>query len=100
MIYNDKKEIVLEKLKALIATERMTLLNKYTRQTENVYCTLCTEKNMDIITKIFILKFDNEALVDAYMKEDPVVDHPGCWFYEFLNNEMTQPAPIHDPRRR
>ena len=89
MMYNDKKEIVLEKLKALTDTERMTLLNKYMRQTENVYCLFSTEKNLNIITKIFMLKFDNEALVEAYMKEDPVVDHPGCRFYEFLNNEMT-----------
>lgn len=89
MMYNDKKEIVLEKLKALTDTERMTLLNKYMRQTENVYCLFSTEKNINIITKIFMLKFDNDALVEAYMKEDPVVDHPGCWFYEFLNNEMT-----------
>lgn len=89
MMYNDKKEIVLEKLKALTDTERMTLLNKYMRQTENVYCLFSTEKNLNIITKIFMLKFDNDALVEAYMKEDPVVDHPGCWFYEFLNNEMT-----------
>lgn len=88
-MHNNKKEIVLEKLKALTDTERMTLLNKYMRQTENVYCLFSTEKNINIITKIFMLKFDNDALVEAYMKEDPVVDHPGCWFYEFLNNEMT-----------
>ena len=89
VMYNGKKEIVLEKLKALTDTERMTLLNKYMRQTENVYCLFSTEKNLNIITKIFMLKFDNDALVEAYMKEDPVVDHPGCRLNEFFNNEMT-----------
>jgi hypothetical protein len=88
MMYTNRKEIVLERLKALTATERMTLMNRYTRQTENVYCTFSVEKNRDIITKIFLLKFDNDALVDAYRKEDPIVDQPGCRFYEFLNNEM------------
>ena len=88
MMHTNRKEIVLERLKALTATERMTLMNRYTRQTENVYCTFSAEKNRDIITKIFLLKFDNDALVDAYRKEDPIVDHPGCRFYEFLNNEM------------
>ena len=100
MMYTNRKEIVLERLKALTATERMTLMNRYTRQTENVYCTFSVEKNRDIITKIFLLKFDNDALVDAYKEEDSVVDHPGCRFYEFLNNEMTSPAPKHDPLKR
>ena len=88
MKYNNKYEIVIDKLKALTDTDRMKLLNKYTRQTENVYCTFNTEKNIDIITKIFMFKFDNGALVEAYMTEDPVVDHPGYRLYEFLNNEM------------
>jgi hypothetical protein len=88
MMHTSRKEIVLERLKALTATERMTLMNTYTRQTENVYCTFSAEKNRDIITKIFLLKFDKDALVDAYRKEDPIVDHPGCRFYEFLNDEM------------
>jgi hypothetical protein len=99
-MYTNRKEIVLEKLKALTATERMTLMDRYARQTENIYCTFSTEKNINIITKIFILKFDNDALVDAYKEEDTVVDHPGCRFYEFLNNEMTSPAPKHDPLKR
>ena len=99
-MYTNRKEIVLEKLKALTATERMTLMDRYARQTENIYCTFSTEKNINIITKIFILKFDNDALVDAYKEEDSVVDHPGCRFYEFLNNEMTSPAPKHDPLKR
>ena len=88
MMHTNRKEIVLERLKALSATERMTLMNRYARQTENVYCTFSAEKNRDIITKIFLLKFDNDALVDAYRKEDPIVDQPGCRFYEFLNDEM------------
>lgn len=88
MKYNNQYEIVLDKLKTLTDTDRMKLLNKYTRQTENVYCTFNSEKNIDIIIKIFMFKFDNGALVDAYMKQAPVVDHPGYRLYEFLNNEM------------
>lgn len=88
--YNSKYDIVLDKLNALTDTDRMTLLNKYTRLTENVYCTFNSEKNIDIITKICIFKFDNDALVDAYMTEDPVVDYPGYRLYEFLNNEMIE----------
>jgi hypothetical protein len=87
-MYTNRKEIVLERLKALTDTERMTLMNRYTRQTENIFCTFSAEKNRDTITRIFLLKFDNDALVDAYRKEDPIVDHPGCRFNEFLNNEM------------
>ena len=88
-MYANRKEIVIEKLKALTDSERMRILNKFVGQTQNVYCTFSAEKNMEIITKILLLKYDNDALVDAYMKEDPVVDHPGSRFYEFLNNEIT-----------
>ena len=85
-----KKASVVEKLSALNDTERMMLLNKYSRLTENVYCTFNSNKNIDIITKIFLFKFDNDALVEAYVNGDPVVDHPGCILYEFLNNEMAR----------
>lgn len=87
-MHNNKKEIVLEKLKALSEIERMTLMNKYIQQTENVYCTFSTAKHIEIIAKIFVLKFDKDALVDAYMKEEPVVDQPGCRLNEFLKNEV------------
>lgn len=83
-----KKASVVEKLIALNDTERMMLLNKYSRQTENVYCTFRSEKNLDVITKIFIFKFDNDALVEAYVNGDPVVDVPGCRLNEFLDNEI------------
>ena len=85
-----KKASVVEKLSALNDTERMMLLNKYSRLTEDVYCTFNSNKNIDIITKIFLFKFDNDALVEAYVNGDPVVDHPGCYLNEFLNNEMAK----------
>ena len=72
------------------STDRMLLLNKYSRQTENIYCTFSAEKNIDIITKIFTLKFNNDALVDAYVNGDPIVDHPGCRLSDFLDNEFRQ----------
>ena len=87
-MYDDTKEEIIAKLKVLSDTKRMILLNKYARQTENIYCTFSAEKNIDIINKIFILKFDNDSLVDAYKNEDPVVDHPGFRLNEFLNNEL------------
>ena len=83
-----KKASVVEKISALNDTERMMLLNKYSRLTENVYCTFRAEKNIDVITKIFLFKFDNDALVEAYLNGDPVVDHPGCRLNEFLDNEI------------
>ena len=83
-----KKASVVEKICALNDTERMMLLNKYSRLTENVYCTFRAEKNIDVITKIFLFKFDNDALVEAYLNGDPVVDHPGCRLNEFLDNEI------------
>jgi hypothetical protein len=66
----------------------MLLLNKYARQTENIYCKVRTEQKIDIITKIFTLKFNNDALVDAYANGDPVVAHPGLRLNDFLNNEL------------
>ena len=89
-ICDAKKASVVEKHSALNDTERMMLLNKYSRLTENVYCTFRAEKNIDVITKIFLFKFDNDALVEAYVNGDPVVDHPGCNLNEFLNNEMAK----------
>ena len=83
-----KKESVVKKISALNDTERMMLLNKYSRLTENVYCTFNSNKNIDVITKIFLFKFDNDALVEAYVNGDPVVDAPGCRFNEFLDNEI------------
>jgi len=83
-----KKASVVKKISALNDTERMMLLNKYSRLTENVYCTFRAEKNIDVITKIFLFKFDNDALVEAYVKGDPVVDYPGCKLNEFLDNEI------------
>lgn len=83
-----KKETVLERLRTLNSTARMLLLNKYTRQTENIYCKFRDEQKIDIITKIFTLKFKNDALVDAYANGDPVVDHPGFRLNDFLNNEL------------
>ena len=82
------KSIVLERLKSLDDTDRMLLLNKYTRQTENVYCTLGVERNIEIITKIFMFKFNKHALIDAYVKEDPIVDEPCSRLNDFLDNEF------------
>ena len=87
-ICDAKKASVVEKISALNDTERMMLLNKYSRLTENVYCTFRAEKNIDVITKIFLFKFDNDALVEAYVNGDPVVDVPGCKLNEFLDNEI------------
>jgi hypothetical protein len=63
----------------------MLLLNKYSRQTENIYCMFRTDQKIDIITRIFTLKFNNDALVDAYVNGDPVVDEPGCRLSDFLD---------------
>jgi len=37
-ISDDKKATVSEKLKLLNSTDRILLLSKYSRQTENIYC--------------------------------------------------------------
>jgi hypothetical protein len=92
MVFNSisdgKKNIVMERLKGLNNIERIMLLDRYARQTENIYCTFSAEKNIDIIIKIFQLKFNNVALVDAYVNGDPIVDHPGCRLSDFLDNEL------------
>ena len=85
---DDKKATVLEKLKLLNGTDRMLLLNKYSRQTENIYCMFRADQKIDIITKIFTLKFNNDALIDAYVKGDPIVDEPGSRLNDFLDNEL------------
>jgi hypothetical protein len=64
-ISDDKKATVLEKLKLLNSTDRILLLSKYSWQTENVYCTFGVERNIEIITKIFMFKFNKHALFDA-----------------------------------
>lgn len=87
-IFNGKKATVLEKLKLLNSTDRILLLSKYSRQTENIYCMFKTDQKIDIITKIFTLKFNNDALVDAYVNGDPIVDKLGCRLSDFLDNEF------------
>jgi hypothetical protein len=87
-ISDDTKARMIERLNALDDKERMILLNKYTRQTEDIYCTFSAKDNMDIINKILLLKHSKNALIESYAKGDPVVDHPGCRLNEFLNSEM------------
>ena len=67
-MFEANRSTVLEKLKSLDDTDRMLLLNKYSRQTENTYCKFNAAQNIDIIIKIFMLKFNKDALIDAYMK--------------------------------
>jgi hypothetical protein len=87
-IFDGKKATVLEKLKLLNSTDRILLLSKYSRQAENIYCMFKTDQKIDIITKIFTLKFNNDALVDAYVNGDTVVDQLGCRLSDFLDNEF------------
>ena len=82
------KTIVVAKLKSMDNTGRMLLLNKYSRQTENTYCKFNAAQNIDIIIKIFMLKFNKDALIDAYMKGDPIVDQSGSRLDDFLDNEF------------
>ena len=83
-----KRSTVLEKLKSLDDTDRMLLLNKYSRQAENTYCKFSASRNIDIIIKIFMLKFNKDALIDAYVKGDPIVDEPGSRLDDFLDKEF------------
>jgi hypothetical protein len=87
-MFEANRSTVLEKLKSLDDTDRMLLLNKYSRQTENTYCKFNAAQNIDIIIKIFMLKFNKDALIDAYVKEDPIVDEPGSRLNDFLDNEF------------
>jgi hypothetical protein len=87
-MFEANKSKVLERLKSLSNTDRMLLLNKYSHQTENIYCTFKAEQNIDIIIKIFMLKLNKDALIDAYVKGDPIVDEPGSRFNDFLDNEF------------
>ena len=66
----------------------MHLLNEYSRHTENTYCEFSAAENIDIITKIFMLMFNRDALVDEYVNGDPIVDQPGSRLDDFLHNEF------------
>jgi hypothetical protein len=87
-IADDKKNIVMERLKGLNNIERIMLLDRYAQRTENIYCIFRTDQKIDIITRIFTLKFNNDALVDTYVNGDPIVDVPGCRLSDFLDNEF------------
>ena len=89
-MYDVEKANVVKRLNSLSDEERMVLLNKYERQTENVFCTFNTERRVDVITKLFLFKFDNDALVEAFVDGDPVVDQPGYRLYEFIENAMAK----------
>jgi hypothetical protein len=83
-----KKSRVIKRLKSMDDTDRMLLLNKYSRQTENTYCNFSGAKNIDIIIKIFMFKFNKDALIDAYVNGDPIVDESGSRLNDFLDNEF------------
>ena len=82
------KSNVLERLKSLSNTDRMLLLNKYSNQNENIDCTFKAEQNIDILIKIFMLMFNKDALIDAYVKGDPIVDEPGSRLDDYQDKEF------------
>ena len=57
-----EKATVVEKLNALDDEERMILLNKYSRQTEDIYCTFSEKDNINIINKILLPKHKQGCL--------------------------------------
>ena len=83
-------ELVIDWLTNLSDDERMILLNKYTRLTENIYCRFSAEENVSIISKIFNLKLSGTALVNTYLTADPIVNHPGCRLDDFIHREMSR----------
>jgi len=87
-MFDDKKNIVMERLKGLNNIERIMLLDRYAQRTENIYCMFRTDQKIDIITKLFTFKFNNDALVDAYVNGDAIVDQPGYRLRDFLDNEF------------
>jgi hypothetical protein len=64
------------------------LLDKYSQQIKDFRHSLSSQDYIDISIDIFLMKTNKEALVDSYVNGDPIVDHPGCRFNEFLDKEL------------
>lgn len=83
-----KKAAVLKWLEEMNETERMELIDKYSKKTRDVCHNLSGQEYIDISIDIYLLKSSKDNLVNSYLNEDTVADHPECRFNEYLNNEM------------
>lgn len=83
-----KTNIILTKLEHMSIVDRMLLLKKYMRYTEEKYDLYDESELIDIIIKIHHLKFSKRALLDSILNADPIVDIPGYRFEDFLIREL------------
>ena len=86
----DNKERVEKWLNSLDDTERKMLINNYSRQAKDTYYIFDIDDYVDVLNKLLYLKNSTGALINCYVNEDPVVDHPGYRLNEFLNKEMVK----------
>jgi hypothetical protein len=68
--------------------DRMMLLKKYTRWTENQYRQCRLGEREAIVLKIHRLKFSRQELIEAYENRVAIIELPGARLYEFLETEL------------
>ena len=83
------KELVAEKLRQLSSTDRILLLNKFTKVAEPGHSDLDDVQIVKIVQKTLFLKFSREALIESFLADDAVVDSPGYRLNDFLVRELS-----------
>lgn len=88
-LLNKDKNAVFNKLYQMDNFDRVRLIDKYSKIAEPVYISYSDEKVTVIVTKLLKMKFSRLSLLNTFVNEDPVVDHPGYRLDEFLTKELT-----------
>ena len=83
------QEMVAERLKALSGTERILLVEKFTRLTEADHRNLDSSQRIKVVQKTLLLKFSKDALVESFLSGHTSVDSPGNRLNDFLIRELS-----------
>ena len=88
-IIQPRKEMIAEKLKELSSTDRILLLNKFTKLAKPDHSGLEEIQAIEIIQNTLLFKFNKEALIKSFLADDTAVDSPGYRLNDFLVRELT-----------
>ena len=83
------QEMVAERIKALSSTERILLVDKFTKLTEADHSNLDCTQRIEVVQKTLQLKFSKDALVESFLSGHTSVDSPSNRLNDFLVRELS-----------
>ena len=83
------QEMVAERLRELGSTERILLVDKFTKLTEADHRNLDSTQHIKVVQQTLQLKFSKEALIESFLSGHAVVDSPSNRLNDFLIRELS-----------